>query len=140
MAKPYSMDLRARVLAAYDRGMETKEVSETFKVCPSWARRVKQRRRESGELGPRAMGGKRREKIDRKLLAELVSQQPDATLEELRKKLRITCALSAISAALKGLSLSFKKRRSMRPSRTGRMWRSNVKSGSAVRPRSSRAG
>src|SRR5438552_3774018 len=85
MAAPYSEDLRHRVLGAYDRGMRTKEVADNFQVSPAWARRVKQRRREHGELSPRPMGGKRFEKIDRAKLAELVKQQPDATLAELRE-------------------------------------------------------
>lgn len=120
MAAPYSVDLRSRVLGAYDRGMETKEISENFRVSPAWARRVKQRRREHGELTPRPMGGKRYEKIDRVRLAALVEQQPDATLAELRERLGVRCAISAICTALKRLGWSFKKRRSTRPSRTAR--------------------
>ena len=120
MAGPYSQDLRRRVLSAYDRGMETKELAEQFEISPAWARRVKQRRRESGETSPRPMGGKRFEKIDLDRLSALVAQQPDATLDELRERLGAVRAISAVSAALKKLGLSFKKRRSMRPSRTAR--------------------
>ena len=47
MATPYSQDLRDRVLRAYDRGMKTKQIAEIFQVSPAWARRVKQRRRDS---------------------------------------------------------------------------------------------
>jgi len=49
MAAPYSQDLRDRVLAAHDRGMKTKQIADTFRVSCSWVRRVKQRRRETGE-------------------------------------------------------------------------------------------
>lgn len=120
MASPYSKDLRERVLAAYDRGMATKEISEAFRVSPAWARRLKQRRRESGETAPRPMGGKRHEKIDRIRLAALVRQKPDATLKELRGLLGIDCAESAVCVALKKIGFSFKKRRSMPRSRTVR--------------------
>jgi len=140
MATPYSKDLRERVLAAYDRGMETKEIADAFRVSPAWARRLKQRRRESGEILPRAMGGKRHCKIDRARLAELVAQRPDATLKELGQMLGITCAESAICTALKKLGLSFKKRRSTLRSRTVRTSRSGVASGSAARRRSTRRG
>jgi transposase len=129
MAAPYSVDLRSRVLGAYDRGMQTKEISENFRISPAWARRVKQRRREHGELTPRPMGGKRYEKIDRGRLAELVAAQPDATLAELRERLGVRCALSAICTALKRLGLSFKKRRSMRPNRTARTSHAGGRSG-----------
>jgi transposase len=122
MATPYSQDLRDRVLAAYDRGMPTKRIAEVFDVSPAWARRLKQRRRETGETSPRPMGGATVIKIDRARLAELVREQPDATLEELRRRLGVTCVISAVSMALKKMGLSFKKRRSARRSRTARTW------------------
>lgn len=114
----YSQDLRDRVLLACDRGMPTKRVAEVFDVSPAWVRRLKQRRRETGETRPRPSGGVRVRKIDTARLAELVKQQPDATARELRERLGIRCAESAIYMALKRLGLSFKKRRSTRPSRT----------------------
>ena len=52
----YSMDLRSKVLAAYDRGMATKNIAEVFGVSASWARRVKQQRREHGQLAPKRRG------------------------------------------------------------------------------------
>lgn len=89
MAASYSQDLRDRVLAAYDHGMKTSEIARVFQVSPAWARRVKQRRREHGETTPRPRGGATYIKIDRTRLAELVEQQPDATLEELRERLGV---------------------------------------------------
>ncbi len=53
MGVAYAQDLRDRVLAAYDRGMKTKQIAELFEVSSSWARRVKQRRRETGETAQR---------------------------------------------------------------------------------------
>ena len=117
MAKPYSQDLRERVLAAYDRGMQTKQVAETFGVSRAWARAVKQRRCETGETSARPMGGLRVVKIDLARLAELVAEQPDATTAELHDRLGIQCSQSAVGMALKRLNLSFKKRQSMLPSR-----------------------
>ena len=130
MGAPYAQDLRDRVLSAYDRGMRTGQIVEVFLVSPAWARRVKQRRRESGETTPRPMGGVRVVKIDLARLAELVARQPDATLKELREKLGVVCAESAVCMALKRLDLSFKKRRSTPPSRIVRTWRPNARSGS----------
>jgi len=123
MASPYSQDLRDRVLAAYERGMQTKEIAARFSVSRAWARRVKQRFRERGERSPRPMGGPRVIKINQARLAELVAQRPDATVRELRELLGIECCESAIGFALQRLGLSFKKRRSMLPSKTARMWR-----------------
>lgn len=140
MATPYSQDLRKRVLAAYDRGVPTKQIAVMFQVSPAWARRLKQRRRETGEVGPRPMGGATVIKIDMARLAELVRQQPDATLRELRERLGNVCGEPAVCLALKRLGLSFKKRRSMRPSRTARTSRTDARSGAATSPPWTRAG
>ncbi len=120
MATPYSQDLRDRVLAAYDRGMKTKQIATTFRVSPAWARRVKQRRRETGETTPRKMGSPGVRRIDREHLIELVRADPDATLAELRDRIGITCSCWGIGKVLKQLGYSFKKRRSMLLSRTAR--------------------
>jgi transposase len=134
MATPYSQDLRDRVLAAYDRGEPTRVIAEMFQVCPSWARRVKQTRRETGRTTPLPMGGATVVKIDRARLAELVKERPDATLRELTVALGNICTDTAVCMALKAMGLSYKKRRSTRPSRTGRMSRPGVNSGRPSSP------
>lgn len=55
------------------------------------------------------MGRKRFEKIDRARMAEAVGARPDATLDELRRRFGVVCALSAVCAALKKLGLSQRK-------------------------------
>ena len=140
MASPYSQDLRDRVLAAYDRGVPTGQIAAVFCVSPAWARRLKQRRRETGQTGPRPMGGATVIKIDRSRLAELVREQPDATLKELRQRLGVDCAESAVCMALKKLGLSFKKRRSTRRSRTARMWPRGGRAGGRINQGSTPAG
>jgi len=119
MAKTYSQDLRDRVLAAYDRGMTTSQIAQMFAVSRAWARRVRQRRRETGRTTALIRGGATIIKIDMQRLAELVHEQPDATMLELRDRLGVECTESAICLALKRLDLTFKKRRSMRPNRIG---------------------
>ncbi len=120
MGVAYGQDLRDRVLAAYDRGMKTKQVADLFQVSPSWARRVKQRRRETGEPAPRPRGGATVIKIDLDRLGELVKQRPDATIKELHALLGVDCVESAVCMALKRLGLTYKKKRSMRRSKTAR--------------------
>lgn len=133
MAAPYSQDLRDRVLAANDRGLPTQQIAETFQVSKAWVRRIKQRRRETGETTARRMGGPGVIKVDRMRLTELVMADPDATLLELRDRLGIECAISTICVALKKLGFTFKKRRSTRPSRIGRMSSKVVRSGESGR-------
>jgi len=139
MGAAYSQDLRDRVLSAYDRGMKTRQIAEVFRVCPAWARRVKQRRRETGETTPRPMGSPGFRRFDRARLAELVRERPDATLKELRELLGSPCGEPAICTALKRLGLSFKKRRSTRRSRTARTLPIAAPRGGSPRPGSTRA-
>jgi transposase len=115
----YSMDLRLRVIAACDQGQRTKAVARTFGVSPAWVRRLKQHRRQRGDVVPRSGGGSRGRKIDRSRLAELVRAQPDATLVELRDRLGVAVTPWAVCKALRELGLSYKKSRSAPPSRTG---------------------
>ena len=129
MGAAYSHDLRDRILAAYDRGMATKQIADVFHVSRAWARRVKQHRRESGRTRARPMGGIRVVKVDLERLRQLVAQQPDATTKELHQRLGCPCGESAVGMALRRLKLTFKKRRSMRPSKTGPTSRSAAPSG-----------
>jgi len=135
----YSMDLRKRVLADCDAGMPTKPVAEKYGVSRAWVRSLKQRRRETGEIAPR-VGGGRKPKIDRVKLVALVEEQPDATLAELRERLGIQCALSAIWMALDKLKISFKKKRCTPPSKTGRTSRSAGTRGGRGKSASTRGG
>ena len=113
------MDLRERVIADCDAGLATKAVAEKYRVSRSWVRRLKQHRRERGDIAPRSGGGSRGRKIDRGRLAELVGEQPDATLVELRDRLGVAVTAWAVCKALRELKLSYKKSRSAPPSRTG---------------------
>ena len=124
------MDLRQRVIAACDQGNPTQVVAQRFGVSKAWVRRLKQHRRERGDIIPRNGGGSRGRKIDRDRLAELVAQQPDATLVELRDRLGISVTPWAISKALRELKLTYKKSRFTPPNRIARMSCSVVRSGS----------
>lgn len=140
MAAPYAQDLRDRVLAAYDRGMPTQQIAEVFRVSPAWARRLKQRRRETGQTTPRPMGGATVVKIDPERLRQLVREHPDATLEELAQRLGTGCGASGVCMALKRLKITFQKRRSSRRNATGPTSPSNARSGNATRQSATRVG
>jgi transposase len=129
MAAPYSRDLRAKVLSAYENGFKTKQIAVMFSISPAWARRVKQRFRENDEVEARPMGGRRRRSVDLGMLAKLVEEQPDATLEEFREQMGGTCSTSAIDRALRAMNLTFKKRQSMHRNGIGRTSSSGVESG-----------
>lgn len=135
MGAAYSQDLRDRIMAARDRGLPTSRVAELFRVSRAWVRRVMQRRREHGETAPRPRGGVTVVKVDLQRLRQLVSEQPDATVRELHRRLGIDCSVSAVDMALRRLGLSYKKRQSTQRSRTARMSHSNAATGNSSSPR-----
>src|SRR3954453_18611104 len=55
--KPYSKDLRLRVLAAVDRGLPREEVARTFSVSVPTIKRWLGRRRQTGGGGARHLPG-----------------------------------------------------------------------------------
>lgn len=108
---PYSMDLRTRVLRESDRGIPSKDVATKYDVSRAWVDRVKQRRRESGEIQPRKQTKFRRRVLagheDRIVL--LITARPDATLVEIRDALRIPVGLSTLWREIDRLGFRVKK-------------------------------
>jgi transposase len=111
--KPYSLDLRERVLAAVDDDRQTRgEIALRFSVSPAWIRRLVQRRRQTGSIAPlpRRSGPlpKLRDgQLDR--LRELIAQKADATLAELRASLGEPVGISTLWRAVQKLRLPLKK-------------------------------
>jgi transposase len=82
--KPYSKDLRLRVLAAVDRGMPRKEVVRIFGISEPTVRRYLRLRRETGDVEPKPPTGPPARK-GAALEAALPAQaeaNPDLTLAE----------------------------------------------------------
>ena len=126
--KPYSMDLRERVVAACESGELTRgQVAERFSVSETFVRRLMRRRAETGCIAPRPHAGGFKSAVDekaRQALRELVGQQPDATLAELRGRLAGRCGVGVSEArvcqVLKELKLPRKKSRTRPASGGGR--------------------
>lgn len=112
----YSLDLRQRIVDAIDRQIDTyREVADTFGVHESFIYKLLRQRRETGDLSPGPHGGGAIAKLDDAqlhLLAELVAEFPDATLEELRQQLKkkhVKVSVSTVWRGLEKLSLTRKK-------------------------------
>jgi transposase len=122
--KPYSMDLRERVVAACDAREGTREqIAERFGVRDRWLRKLLQRRRETGSLAPLPRNpGRKRALNDRQMerLGCLIQQRPDATLKELRKSLGVRISIATLDRAVRRLDVTLKKSRSWRRSRSER--------------------
>lgn len=127
MSKPYSQDLRERVIATADSGMRVCAVARLFLVSVSYVSKVVSRRRASGEMTARVGRAGRKPKLaghDEALRAR-VAAYPDATLEELRAWLaaerEIKVSIGCLWNRLKFLDLPLKKSRSEPRSRIDRM-------------------
>ncbi len=122
--KPYSMDLRERVVSACDAREGTREqIAERFGVSDRWIRKLLQRRRETDSLAPLPRNpGRKRALNDRQMqrLGRLIQKRPDATLKELRKSLGVKISIAALDRAIRRLDLTLKKNRSWRRSRSDR--------------------
>lgn len=109
---PYSMDLRTRVLRDSDAGMPSKDAAAKYAVSRAWVDRLKQRRRATGEVAPRAQTkfrGRALSARQEERLVALILARPDATLVELREALPTTAALSTLWRAIDRLGFTVKK-------------------------------
>ena len=127
MPAPYSQDLRERVIGFMALGGSARAAAGRFNVSVSSAIRWARRWRTEGHARPRAMGGDRRSRLSeyRARVLQLVAQQSDLTLREIRSALAawgITVGLSTVHRYLSAQNLTLKKRACTPPSRTARMW------------------
>jgi transposase len=110
----YSQDLRQRVIDCVERNEGSlRQIARRFLVSLSFVVRLRQLHRRTGSLDPKPPAGGRPAALgpqDLERLQELVRQQPDATLKELRQRLGLSCSLTAIWRALEKLRLSRKKK------------------------------
>jgi transposase len=126
--KPYSLDLREKILRAYDerRGSQ-RALAALFSVSRSFVEKLLQRRRSTGTIAPRPHAGGRQPSCDaaaRELLVLMLRDQPDATLEELCAQLGqrrgLWVSVPTISRLLTRLGLPRKKNLFTPPSVTRR--------------------
>lgn len=128
-----SIDLRARILGAYDRGEGTREqIAQRFCVSLGMVKKLLQQRRKIGDIRPQHHCAGRKPTIlvsHRQAIEILLQEKPDLTLKELRDELNLPCSLPAIHYVLKEMGLTYKKRRCGPASRIAKTSRGNVKTG-----------
>lgn len=125
MTRPYSMDLRERMVRAVEAGASRRATAAKFAVSPSCVVKLLQRWRRQGTLEPDPPGGGRRAKLadHAERVDALLAATPDITIAELKTRLAadgIEVSPSAISRFLKACGLTRKKRPRTPPSRTAR--------------------
>jgi len=137
MGRPYSEDLRIRIVAAVEAGTSCSAAARQFGVSPSCAIKLLQRFRQTGSVAPAARGKKPYALADDEaLVRELVAGCPDMTLDELRAELGrrgLQVGRSSIGRFLLACGLTLKKSRFMPASSNGRMWRLHARFGARTR-------
>jgi len=117
-----TMGERRRILTLYAFNWSTAKIAQALGRSMSGVRRIRQRYRERGRLEPDPRGLGRPPKVtatDRTKLAELVAQQPDATITELHQRSGLAVARATIDRHLRALRWSFKKKSCTRRNRSG---------------------
>lgn len=116
MAKPYSKDLRERVVAAVEGGLSRRRAAALFDVGIStvvhWVRRF----RATGSVAAKPMGGDHRSRLtaERAWILGRIEAEPDLTLEELRDELKargILVGYGTVWRFFEREGITFKKKR-----------------------------
>ena len=123
MARPYSDDLRRKLLEAHDQGKGTlAELADQFGVSLAWAWKISSARKRTGsaERKPYQAGPKVR--VDRDAVRRLLEARPDLYLRELQAELKASTGTQVSTPHLwkivGELGFRLKKSRSTPPSAT----------------------
>ena len=114
MGKPYSDDLRVRVVAAMEGGGNCRMVGATFGIAPSTAGNWHRRYRRTQSCSARPMGGDNRSKLldHQGRVAELPSGTCDLRLVDVQSDLAergVFVSWSTVRRTVKRLGLRLKK-------------------------------
>jgi transposase len=120
--RPYSRDLRLRVVQAYEnREGSMRQLAVRFRLSLSWVRDLIGCFHATGDVAPKPPGGGAPAKLDargRDALQTLVHATPEATLQERCGRLaatqQVTVSPATLSRALRTLRLRRKKNLSRR--------------------------
>ncbi|PKP93592.1 transposase [Mesorhizobium comanense] len=119
MGKPYSEDLRDRVVAAMVSGRSCREVGEAFDVAPSTAGNWYRLYRRTKSYAARPMGGDRRSKLigEADWIAERLAKACELTLSEVREELAgrgVEVSYTSVWRMVRRLGLRHKKKDDLR--------------------------
>lgn len=115
MGKPYSNDLRDRVVAAMAAGRSCRDVGAAFDVAPSTAGNWYRRHQQGQSHAALAMGGDRRSKLMDQAgwIADRLAQASELTLGEVRDELAergVTVSYASVWRMVRRLGLRHKKK------------------------------
>ena len=102
MGKPYSMDLRERVVSAIEGGMSTRAAAARFSIgiatAGAWARL----KRATGSVAPPKQGKPPGSVLDvhADFILGVIKEAPDTTLDEMVERLRAERAVTVVRTAV----------------------------------------
>jgi transposase len=119
MGKPYSDDLRERVVAAMVAGGSCRDVGSIFEVAPSTAGNWYRRYQSTNSYAARPMGGDRRSKLTAQAdwIAKRLAEASELTLGEVRAELAkrdIKVSYTSVWRMVRRLGLRHKKKDHLR--------------------------
>jgi transposase len=111
MGKPYSVDLRTRVVAAVDGGDSVDEVAERFAVTARTIWSWLALRKQTGDVAPRKGAVGPQPKLDayRDQIVTAIQTSPSLTLDELRERLQLPGCRTTLWKTLLRWGLTLKK-------------------------------
>lgn len=114
MGRPYSDDLRSRVVLAMASGRSCRDVGAAFGIAPSTAGNWHRQYCRTQSYSARPMGGDRRSKLGAEAtwIADRLAAVPDMTLKDVRHELcerGIEVSYASVWRTVKRLGLRFKK-------------------------------
>ena len=102
MPKPYSLDLRERVVSYVEAGHSRRAAAAHFRVSPSFVINLMTAFRQRGAVTPKALGGWRHSKLDphRVFILRRVAEKDDISMPELAGELHAASGVKADPASL----------------------------------------
>lgn len=102
MPKPYSQDLRERVVRRVEAGHSRRAAAAYFGVSASFVINLMTAYRLRGSLMPKRLGGRRHAKLDphREFLLRRVAEKDDITMPELAGELAGACGAKVDPASI----------------------------------------
>jgi transposase len=124
--KPYSEDLRTRVLQAYlNKQGSMRAIAARYDVSLSFVLALVKQYRENGHIDPKPRGGGQKLRVDDQgldMLSQIIQEHPQATLQELCDRFaeasNIQLSIATMSRCVK--RLQSKHSRTISPRRRGR--------------------
>src|SRR5258708_32466939 len=102
MGKPYSLDLRERVVDAIEDGMSTRQAAANFSIGKATAGAWGRLKRRQGDVRPAKQGKPKGSVLGahEAFILGALRDKPDTTLEEMAERLATECGVRVVTTAV----------------------------------------